>query len=104
MTPLGVEDGAADLVHEGVRGVDTAAGELSSRPGHLDGVVTEPGVAAAGPGDRLLESAARRGRWLVDLDSQPSFGDEQVGNAARPVTGAHGADRDRIRQRVVLEE
>jgi hypothetical protein len=50
-----------------------------------------------------VASIAARDPLLVDHPPRVSFGDQQVGNAAGPVTRTQSADGDRVGQRVLAQ-
>ena len=58
LSALGREDRAGDLTDQWMSGMDPATGELSTRPGDLDGVVPEPGIPLTCLGDGLRERGA----------------------------------------------
>src|SRR5690606_38022685 len=100
---LDVANRVRHVVDERVAGLDPAARELTAGPREFDGVVTEPGVAGADGCDGASECVTGVTRVFTELNAHPAFCDEQVGNAAGPVAGAHGADRDGVGEPVVAE-
>src|SRR6478735_2808012 len=85
-------------------GLDAPAGELTTRPAELDRVITQPRVTLTGVAHRSCQGGPGRGRRLIELDPEAALDDQQVRNAAGPVTGPDGADRDRVREDVAVEQ
>ncbi len=73
--------------------------ELATPPLDVDGMIAQPRIAGARFGDGVFQLATGLVDRLAEGDTEPAFGDQQVGHGRRPITGGHGADRERMRQR-----